>query len=184
MATKSQKEKPSYRQEAYQAYCLSEGDAMERLYEQWTALSQLQWPSTLDDHEALRKVAEEIDTDLIRYAISALRTHLQEAAIRDTGRLIAERVLDTTLKQTSLQRWESWLGAAPCWPTLAQDNWPEAVRQAAKIVVEALSEAGVQVDPQAEEALADQVGRLSIEDLLPKATIERLFPTSSETKEC
>lgn len=184
MAAKSQKEKPSYRQLAYHVTCLAEGNAMDRLHAQWISLSQLEWPLIIADEKALRKTLEAIDVELIRFAIGALRTHLQEAAIRDCSRLIAEQVLDTTQKQESLRRWEAWLGVAPCWPTLALNNWPEAVSLAAEIVVEALAEAGVQVDPQAEAALADQVGRLSIQDLLPKATIERHFPADTGTQEC
>lgn len=184
MTAKSQKEKkPAYRQEAYDSHVLDKGDVMERLREQWVALSQLEWPLTLADHEALRKAAEAIDTNLIRFAISTLRTQLEEAAVRDTSRLIAERVLDTSEAQESLKRWEAWLNAAPCWPALAKDNWAEAVRQASETVVETLAEAGVRLDSKAQAALSDQVGRLEIEDLLPRATIERLFPATPEPRE-
>jgi len=183
MTAKSQKEKTAYRQEAYDEHVLYRGDAMDRLQEQWIALAQMEWPPTLGDHDALRKAAGELDVTLIRYALSSLRSHLEEAATRDTARLIAELVLDTTLTDKSLKRWEAWLDAAPCWPVLAKDNWAEAVRQAAWIVVETLSESGVQLDSKAQAELADQVGRLEMEDLLPKATIERLFPATPEARE-
>lgn len=132
--------------------------------------------------EAPTQAVEEIDEDLIRYAIATLRSHLQEAAILDTGRLIAERVLDTSEKQESLTCWEAWLSAAPCWPALARENWPEAVRQAAQLVVEEMIKAGITLDSKAEAALAEQVGKLEIEDLLPKSTFERLFPPKQEAR--
>lgn len=182
MTTKNRK--PSYRQQAYDNRLLGDGDAVVRLREQWGVIGQFVWQPTIDDHEALRKVATELDVPLVRYALTSMRSHLQEAAIRDTARLIAELVLDTSPTEKSLKNWEAWLDAAPCWPAMAKDNWAEAVRQAAWIVVEVLTESGVQFDTEAQAALADQVARLEIEDLLPKATIERLFPENPEGQEC
>lgn len=183
MTANSQKEKPPYRQEAFNDHALDRGDAMERLRKQWVAVGQLEWPMTLANHDALRKAAGDIDTNLIRFAIRTLQDYLEEAAIRDTGRLIAERVLDTSEAQEALKRWEAWLDAAPFWPALAKENWAEAVRQAAWLVVETLSESGVKLDATAQAELAEQVGRLEIEDLLPKTMIERFFPTSREERE-
>lgn len=183
MTAKSQKEKPAYRQEDFDSHVLDREDAMQRLRVQWFALTQLEWPQTLDNHEALRKAIGEIDGDLIRYAIGKLKADLEEAATQDAGRLIAEQVLDTTENQDSIQRWEAWLDAAPCWAALARENWAEAVRLAASVVVETLSDAGVQLNGKAEAELKAQVGRLEIEDLLPKATIERLFPANLDPRE-
>lgn len=183
MTAKSQKENPPYRQETYDSPCLMIGDAMERLREQWIALAQMEWPPTLSNHEALRQAAGDLDVTLIRYSLSSLRSHLTEVAIRDTARLLAELVLDTSQTDNSLKRWEAWLNAAPCWPGLAKDNWAEAVRQAAWLVVEGLSESGVELDSTAQAELAEQIGRLEMEDLLPKATIDRLFPATPEERE-
>lgn len=183
MTIKREKEKPSYCQETYASHVLNKGDAMQRLDEQWLAICQLEWSPTLADHESLRKAAGEININLIRYSLSMLKSNLQEAAVRDTGRLITELVLDTSEAQESQKRWEAWLDAAPFWSMLAKQNWPEAARQAAWSVVEALTDSGVQLDSAAEAALAEQVGRLEIEDLLPKTTIERLFPATPEQSE-
>lgn len=184
MTAQSQKEKePAYCQEAFDSHVMDKGDVMERLREQWIALSQLEWPLTLANHEALRKAAEAVDANLMRFAISQLRSQLEEAAVRDTSRLIAELVFDTTEGQEALKRLEGWLDAAPCWPVLAKENWAEAVRQAARVVVDTLTESGVQIDTKTQATLADQVGRLELKDLLPQATIGRLFPATQEPRE-
>ncbi len=183
MIAKSQKEKPTYLQEAYDSTCLKKGNAMERLGDQWGAIVQMEWTPTLSDHEALREAAGNLDVTLIRYALSSLLSNLEKAAISDTARLIAEHVLETSLKNEAVQRWEAWLGAAPCWPVLAKENWAEAVRQAAWLVVETLSESGVKLDATAQAELAEQVGRLEIEDLLPKTMIERFFPATPKERE-
>lgn len=125
----------------------------------------------------------QIDVPLTRYALSTLCSQLEEAAVSDTARLVAEVVLDTSPEQDALKRLEAWLDAAQCWPAMARENWPEAVRLAASRVVEALNDAGLQLDAKAEAELAAKVGRLEIVDLLPKATIERLFPATPEHRE-
>ena len=183
MTAKSQKEKPAYRQEAYDSTYLKKGNALERLGDQWGAIAVMEWSPTLSNHDALREAAENLDVNLIRYALSSLLSNLEKAAISDTARLIAEHVLETSLKNDTVLRWEAWLDAAPCWPTLARENWAEAVRQAAWLVIEALSKSGVELDETAQAELAEQVGHLEIEDLLPKALIERFFPEKPVERE-
>lgn len=177
------KQKSNYRQEAYDSHVFAKGDALERLREQWAVIGLLDWPPTRADHGALQKAVVQIDVQLTRYALSSLCSQLEEAAVCDIARLVAEVVLDTSSTQDALKRLEAWLGTAPCWTAMARENWPEAVRQAANKVVAALNDAGVQLDAKAEAELAAKVGRLEIEDLLPQATIERLFPPDSKARE-
>jgi len=176
----TQQQKQNYRQEAYDSHVLAEGDALERLREQWALIGLLDWQPTCANYESLQKAVMQIDVQLTRYALSTLCSQLEEAAVSDTARLVAEVVLDTSSTQDALKRLEAWLGTAPCWTAMARENWPEAVRQAASRVVAALNDAGVQIDAKAEAELAAKVGQLEIGDLLPKATIERLFPATPQ----
>lgn len=178
----TQKQKQNYRQEAYDSHVFGKGDALERLREQWALIGLLDWQPTCANYEALQKAVMQIDVQLTRYALSSLCSQLEEAAVSDIARLVAEVVLDTTPQQDALKRLEGWLDAAQCWPAMAKENWPEAIRRAAGIVVESLTDVGVLLDPKAQSALEAQVGKLSIEDLLPKSTIERVFPPDSKER--
>lgn len=180
---KSKTKKADYCQAKFDSHYLANGDAHVRLREQWDVIGRFAWPPTVDDPEALRALAAEVDVPLLRFSLSLMRSQMEEAAAEDTSSLIAELVLDTSQNNEARKRLEAWLDTAPCWPTLAKDNWSEAVRKAGTIVIETLTEAGVQLDAKSEAELAKQVGALSIEDLLPKETMERLFPVEPEERE-
>jgi len=172
----ARKKNPSLRQEAFSHPCLEDGDATERIHQQWVGLYQFTSPAILDEPEKLKQAVSELDLDLMRCSLTMLRRHLEEAAIRDCALLTAERVLDTSVGQESLERWERWLMAAPCWPRLAQENWYQSLGKSAEIVVNALADSGIVLDDSTRGDIEREIGMLQLSDLLTKELMERFFP--------
>lgn len=174
----------SLRQDAYGSRCLKQGNVIDRLREHWGALYGIESAIRVQDANALQAAAEALDGELIRYALSALQTHLNEAAIRDCAHLIAESILDTAASQPSSKRWEAWLKEAPFWPELAKDNWREARLQAFEIVLAALNDAGVTLNEEVQPALQREVFALQLSDLIPAALAAEIFPAESDAEVC
>lgn len=174
----------SLRQEAYSSRCLQQGNVIDRLREHWGVLYQMETAIRDQDANALQAAAEALDAELIRYALSALQTHLNEAAIRDCSHLIAESILDTAANQPSIKRWEAWLKEAPFWPELAKDNWREAALQAFEIVLAALGSTGVTLNDEVQQALHGEVYALQLTDLIPAALAAEIFPEESNAEVC
>jgi hypothetical protein len=179
----SRTEKASLRQRAFTDRCLQQNDVIERIREQWVGLCQFGSPSTLDDPEKLKQAANDLDLGLVQFSLTNLRTHLQETAIRDCALLAAERILDTSVTQETIERWEHWLAAAPCWPRLANENWFQAISKAADIVVNNLIDAGIKLNEESQGDLQREISMLQIADLLPMAVYERFFPISTTENE-
>lgn len=174
----------SLRQEAYSSRCLQQGNVIDRLREHWGALYQMEAALRDQDANALQAAAEALDAELIRYALSALQTHLNEASIRDCSCLIAESILDTAANQPSLKRWEAWLKEAPFWPELAKDNWREATLQAFEIVLAALGAAGITLTDEVQQALYREVYALQLTELIPETLAAEIFPEESDAEVC
>lgn len=170
------KKKLTLRQDAFDDRSLMHDDAMERLHQQSVALYQLNSVTTRGDPEKLNEVVDSLDFDLVHYALSSLRAHLLEAAVRDGASLIAESILDTSVSQKSAEFWERWLTAAPCWPLLAKENWYQIAGKAADIVVSALEEGGTPLDGKTRGEIKNGVYALRLPDLLPQELVARVFP--------
>lgn len=170
------KKKLTLRQEAFDDRSLMDDDAMERLHQQSHALYQLNYLPTRGDQEKLKEVFDSLDVDLVRYALSSLRANLLEAAIRDGASLMAESVLDTSITQKSVDQWERWLTAAPCWPLLAQEHWYQICGKAADLVASALEDDGTLMDKKTRAEIEESVYALRLPDLLPHALVARIFP--------
>jgi len=170
------KKKLTLRQDAFDDRCLMDEDAMERLHQQSHALYQLNSLTTRGDPEKLNEAVDSLDFDLLRYALSSLRAHLLEAAIRDGAALTAESVLDTSITQKSVDQWERWLTAAPCWPLLAQEHWYQICGKAADLVASALEDDGTLMDKKTRAEIEDGVYALRLPDLLPQALVAKVFP--------
>lgn len=170
------KKKLYLRQEAFDDRSLLDNDAMERLHQQSQALYQLNYLTTLGDPEKLNEAVDSLDVDLLRYALSSLRAHLLEAAIRDGASLMAESVLDISVTRNSVDQWERWLTAAPCWPLLAQEHWYQICGKAADLVASALEEDGTLMDKKTRAEIEESVYALRLPDLLPQALVARIFP--------
>jgi len=170
------KKKLTLRQDAFDDRSLMHDDAMEGLHQQSHTLYQLNSLTTRGDPEKLNEVVDSLDVDLVHYALASLRAHLLEAAIRDGASLTAESVLDTSVTQKSVEQWERWLTAAPCWPSLAQEIWYQICGKAADIVVSALEEGGTLLDKKTRAEIENGVYALRLPDLLPQALVARVFP--------
>lgn len=174
----------SLRQVGYRSRCLQQGNVINRLGENRGAVYQIESATRDGDANGLQAAAEALDTELVHYALSALQTHLNEAAIRDCAHLIAESILDTAANQPSIKRWEEWLKKAPFWPELAKENWPEAAFQAFEIVLAALSSMGLTLNDEAQQALYREVYALQLTDLIPETLAAEIFPEESRPEVC
>lgn len=174
------REKTSLRQAAYSHPCLVKGGVIERFRAQWGTLFQIEQALRDSDVEGLRTEVESLDLELLRYALGALNTHLKEAAIRDSGVLLAERVLDVAPDQPSLRRWKDWLSEADFWPSLAQENWAEAAFRAADAVLDVLDAEGVVMDEETRSAIHRNLRALQLRDLIPQALADEIFPSAQE----
>lgn len=176
----SKREKTSLRQDAYSHSCLEKGGLIERLRAHWGTLFQIEYALRDSNADRLRAEVEALDVELIRYALSALNTHLRETAIRDCGVLLAERVFDLAPDQPSLDRWKDWLSEADFWPTLAEENWAEATARAADEVLGVLDLEGVVMDDETRRAIYRDVRSLRLRDLIPQELADEIFPPARE----
>lgn len=172
--------KANLRQEAYTHNCLEKGGLIDRLNEHWGSLIQIEMGLRENDIDRLKAAVGTLDMELIRYALGALNTHLREAAIRDSGVLLAESVLDTALDQAALERWRDWLSAADFWPVFARENWQEATAHAADEVLGVLDADGVLMDEEARRSIYRDVLALDIRDLITQELAEKFFPPATE----
>jgi hypothetical protein len=177
----TKREKTSLRQDAYSHSCLGKGGLIERLRAHWGTLFQIEYALRENDADRLRTEVEALDVELIRYALGALNTHLNEAAIRDCGVLLAERVFDLAPEQPSLDRWKDWLSEADFWPSLAEENWMEATARAADEVLSVLDMEGVVMDDEMRRAIYRDVRSLQIRDLIPQDLADEIFLSARET---
>lgn len=174
------REPATFRQDAYTNHCLALPDVLDRLQKQWLALYRIELAMAREDLEALRTAVGELNRDLVRYALTSLRKHLNEAAIKDCAALIAERIFDTAEGQPSLKRWEEWLSAAPLWPALAKENWGDALSLGTELVLSALEQEGVALDKKAKQALLADLAALQLRDLLPASLMSEVFPDDED----
>lgn len=174
----------SLRQDAYSNRCLQQGNAIDRLREHWGVLYQIETATRDQDVKGLQAATEALDPELVRYALSALQTHLTETAVRDCAQLISESILDIAPDQPSLKRWETWLTEAPFWPELAKANWRAATAHAFEIVLAVLSEANIALTDDARQALYRDICTLQLEDLIPETLAAEIFPAENDPEVC
>lgn len=122
----------------------------------------------------IRKLAAGLDLAMLRYALSTLRFKACQAAVEDCATLITARVLDTDPAQFSLARFEAWLTAAACWPTLACDAWSNAREEASNRVIRAFNESETALGKEEIAALDAQIKALQISDLITDDLARRL----------
>lgn len=173
--------KTAFRQDAYGSRCLQSDDALDRLQNHWGVIFQVEFALRQEDDAVLRTAVGELDLDLLRYTLSALKNHLNEAALRDCAKLIAERLLDTAPTQPTIERWKEWLTAAPMWPALAEENWNEAIGWAGDIVLTSLEQDGVVLNEEARHKLLSDMMSLRLRDMLSKSLAQELLPPEPET---
>jgi hypothetical protein len=156
---------------------------LETLWNQTQALREVRSALVQANPSALAKAAAALDIDLLRFACAALRARLEEAAWKDCAQLIADSVLDVANPAAATEQWTQWIAAAPHWPTLARDQWHQAVTEAADLVLDTLQKGGLELDPKAAEEIEMAVASLELPDLLPAEAYARFFPAVPDEAE-
>lgn len=169
-----------FRQDAYTNRCLAHPAVLDQLQQQWIVIYRIERALACQDMEALPTAIHELNLELVRYALTTLRKHLTEAAIRDCADLIAERIFDTATDEPSVKRWEEWLTTAAVWPVLARENWGDALSRATDIVLATLGREGVALDRKAKETLLAEMAPLRLQDLLPESLLSEAFPEEAD----
>lgn len=171
----SRNDKVALRQESFHNHTINRPGTYQRLQEQWLNLHQLESAYNQEDPDKIKNALAEVDFSLVGYSCTLLRSQLEKAAIQDCAQLIAERILDTSVAEEANKRWETWLSAAPWWPSLAQEYWREAVSLAIDLVITTLADSGIVISRASQRELESDICTLELADLLPPEMYERFF---------